>query len=153
MTIQEFNAQIKRLSDTYGAQHFKQERLTLLWKRISNFSQAWFERTVDGLISHHRQAPMPSDFEEAISSERERNWKNRQEDGLHEWTGRAACTYCKDTGVYVCSHPTKSGMWAFRCACPRGLQDPRTAIPFYTETHQRDGYVFHEMPVYRGVSA
>lgn len=152
MTPQEFDRQIRRLSDTYGAQHFKQERLTILWRKVNSYSAAWLERTVDGLIAHHRQAPMISDFEESISVERERNWKNRKESPLSEWNRNPTCLMCKDTGVYLCSHPAKGGLWGFRCHCPKGESDPRTGIPPYKQSHKDEGFVWQDMPVYRGIA-
>jgi hypothetical protein len=152
VTEAEFQKQMNRLAETFGAASYKGDRVTMLWRRVKDFSSHWLERTVDGFVLGSRQAPLPADFEEAISLERERVWKAKKSDGLHEVRASYSCGVCKDTGVYVCSHPHKGGMWGFRCHCERGIADAREAIPFYTETHQQEGYVFREMPVYRGTA-
>lgn len=91
MTILEFNEQVKRLSDTYGAQHYRQERLSILWGQVRDYGADWFKRVVSGLISLHRQAPLPADFGEAIALERERQWRREKEQNEREsknfWAG------------------------------------------------------------------
>ena len=70
-----FNHQISRLKDTYGDRVIADERVKLIWKEIPDqFSDYWFVSTIDAMISCLRQAPMVSDFREAIAKERERLW-------------------------------------------------------------------------------
>lgn len=153
MNQAEFQTQVNRLSNTFGKTHFGSERLMLLWKRVQSFSSAWFQRTIDDLISTHRQPPLPNDFETAISMERERLWKEQKGETLYEIQAGYSCTTCKDTGVYVCHHPARGGMWGFRCPCQKGDADPRQAIPQYKQSHQDEGFFWLDMPTYKPVSA
>lgn len=75
MSPQEFQTQVNRLSDTFGAHAYKTERTKMLWQDVRDFDAKWFEKLVGGLIASSRQAPLPNDFADAISWERERLWK------------------------------------------------------------------------------
>lgn len=92
MNIGEFNAQMKRLSDTFGAQHFKQERLNLIFQHVRDFSQDWLRLTVDGFIASSRYAPLPGEFADAASAERERRWQEQKSRSKQEaaefWSGQ-----------------------------------------------------------------
>lgn len=74
MTQDHFKIQAKRLMDTYGKQHFSEERLKLIWLEVKDFADEWFENVCSGFIGYMRQAPMVTDFREACSIERERVW-------------------------------------------------------------------------------
>lgn len=149
MKIEEFNAQVKRLSDTFGGQHYKQERLTILWRDVRDFDRQWFERVVDGLIASSKFAPLPSDFSEAVSAERDRKWRAKKETTLVEWRGVPTCRFCKDTGIRMCLKDDAPGVWAFRCECDRGSADPRVQIPQWFDGYDRLGYLWTDLPVYR----
>lgn len=92
MNIAEFNAQMKRLSDTFGAQHFKQERLNLIYGHVGTFSTDLLKRTVDDLIANSRYAPLPAEFAEVASAERERRWRDEKARSRQEasefWSGQ-----------------------------------------------------------------
>lgn len=79
MTQHEFQAQINRLAETFGKNHYGNERVRLLWSDVQDYSGDWLKRVVDAMITGHRQAPLPSDFGEAISYERERQWRREKE--------------------------------------------------------------------------
>ncbi len=150
MTAQDFDGQVKRLSDTFGPQHYKQERLTLLWREVRDFDRRWFERVVDSMIASFKFAPLPADFADAVSGERERRWKERKEStSLQPWAGAAACRFCKDTGIRMCTKQGASGVWAFRCDCSRGQSDPRDQIPVWGPGFEQHGYEWTDLPVYR----
>jgi hypothetical protein len=153
LTPQEFDQQMLRLSNTYGAQYFKQDRLTLLWGKVKDYSPTWFKGVVDNLLSSCRQAPLPADFEDAISIERERRWKDRKHERLEVSTVSYMCKLCKGTGTLLCSHPNQGGMWGFRCRCSIGQNDPRRGLPMFTPEREQEGFTWHDMPVYQGARA
>jgi hypothetical protein len=141
----EFQTQIDRLAATYGKTHFGHERLALLWRKVKFFTGDWLRGAVDHLISSCRQAPLPSDFDELISVERSREWKAEKGDARFEINANYSCSFCKDTGAYTCTNSARPGVWAFRCHCQKGLADPRTNIPQYTQTHREQGFRYREM--------
>lgn len=96
MKIEEFNAQVRRLSETFGAQHYKQERLTLLWREVKDFEAHWLEHVVDGMISSSKYAPLPADFYDAVSAERERRWKTEKEQHSREIKNFMRATFPAD---------------------------------------------------------
>jgi hypothetical protein len=73
MKDHDFQRQIARIESQFGK--FGTERARLLWREVKEFSAEWMEQTIDRLLSESRQIPLPSDFREDISRERERLWK------------------------------------------------------------------------------
>lgn len=72
MDQQQFQRQMSRLSDTFGANSYKDERIKILWREIQDFSIEWLARTVDHFIGSCRHAPLMPEFREELSKERER---------------------------------------------------------------------------------
>lgn len=86
MNDNEFRIQLDRLRQVYGDRSYPEDRARLLWKAVAAFSGSWLARTVDSMIGSLRQAPMLSDFQEAITQERERNWaQERQQQGASSY--------------------------------------------------------------------
>lgn len=78
MEMDQFQKQLKRLVDTYGAQAYGTERTTLIWRDVQSFSNEWLTWTVDRFLGSCRIAPLPSEFSEAASQERERVWNEEK---------------------------------------------------------------------------
>lgn len=68
-----YQNQMNRLAETYGAQHYKRERVELLWREVKNLSNPWFAQVVDRFIGESKFAPLLPEFREEIARERERN--------------------------------------------------------------------------------
>ena len=146
MIEQKFASQINRLVETFGKAPYGNERVKLVWMGIRDLPDDWFERTVTEMISSQRQAPLVPDFIEAARTERFKAHEQIKKTHTNPLGDAIRCTYCKDTGCFVCVKPGAEdlGYWAFRCACQRGQNDPRTQIPFFTSNHQNEGYVFFD---------
>ena len=80
MNYQQFQEQIVRLESEFGRK-FGEEKTKLLWKQIAGFGPGWFKNCVDGKICYSRQMPLPCDFDEEISRERERLAREEKERG------------------------------------------------------------------------
>jgi hypothetical protein len=70
-----FQRQINRLSETFGSNQYKSERLKLIWKEVNNFSDSWLIRVVDDFVGGSRQAPLVAEFREKAIEERERIYR------------------------------------------------------------------------------
>lgn len=79
MTRSEFAQQFDRLAKVYGAQHYPDERLLLIWSQVQSFGVDWLRRTVDHLIGSMRHPPLLPDFSEAIAIEREKHWERQKQ--------------------------------------------------------------------------
>lgn len=145
MNLREFGEQMDRLKNVYGDKAYPKERIELIWKNVGSLSALSFSRVVDDLISSFRNAPMAQEFSEALSKERERTAANVIRPDIPAWNAPARCWSCKDTGCFVCVHPVKPGLWAFRCACDKGLNDPRTHIPFFVQQHISEGFTYFDV--------
>lgn len=73
MREQDFQQQMGRIESQFGK--YGVERASLLWREVKDFSPKWFEQVVDRLLGECRQTPLPAEFREDISRERERIWK------------------------------------------------------------------------------
>lgn len=72
----DFDREIERLRNTFGKTPFSNDRLALAWNEVKDLSAPWFNRWVDFWLSNERQAPLPKDFREATSVERERLYES-----------------------------------------------------------------------------
>jgi hypothetical protein len=75
MNFSEFSTQIDRLRDCFGDKSFSEERTKMVWRSVQSLGSAWFTQVVDGMIATSKFAPLPSDFFEFASLERERLWQ------------------------------------------------------------------------------
>lgn len=57
-----FAGQMKRLADTFGAKHFSNDKLDLIWDRIKNFPDEWIYRTVNKFLMSSKFAPLPAEI-------------------------------------------------------------------------------------------
>jgi hypothetical protein len=102
MTREDFVKHINRLSETFGKSHYAAERVRMLWQQVSDFDAVWLERVVDGMISSMRQAPLPSDFSEGISIERERLWKRQKDENASDAKAFWATSFMTDDVRWIC---------------------------------------------------
>lgn len=150
MNHAEFSKQMDRLREVYGDRAYTAERVKLIFRQVQDESASWWLKCVDYLIGVCRQPPLSMEINEQLLIERERKWESSKHNQLEPIKSEWNCWCCKGTGVFICSQKMQPGWWAFRCACEKGLQDRRTAIPFYTQEHARDGFVFIDKPVFMG---
>lgn len=69
-----FQRQMDRLSETFGANHYKAERMKLIWQEVQASSNDWMRLTVDYFIGECKFAPLITDFREAMIKDRERRY-------------------------------------------------------------------------------
>lgn len=103
MTNAQFQTQISRLSETFGATHYKIERVSLLWREVQPFTIDWLTRVVDHFIGNNRQAPLLGEFREFISRERERLYQIKKQEYKHDaedFMTQFVCSECNNEGVY-----------------------------------------------------
>lgn len=107
MRIEHYQAQMNRLAENFGAQHYKRERAELIWQEVRNLSDDWMKWTVDQFIGRLRQAPLLDEFCSAAATEKE---KTRQKEKTQErqdaedfWAG----TYQPDDVKMICGMITK----------------------------------------------
>lgn len=79
MTDAQFQVQMNRLVETFGSNHYKPERIRLIYKLVLPYSVEWFTRLVDEFVGSCERAPLLPKFEEAVSLERERLWRKQKE--------------------------------------------------------------------------
>lgn len=76
--------QFNRLASVFGANHYHEERRTLIWREVQSFDGEWLRRLVDELIANERQAPLMPQFREAITRERERVYHQEKQQHKQE---------------------------------------------------------------------
>jgi hypothetical protein len=79
-----FRDQINRLAETYGATHYKDERIKIIWKELEEFSNQWLTKTIDYFIGNLRQPPLMAEFRDEISKERERLYQIKKKEQSKE---------------------------------------------------------------------
>lgn len=136
-----FRYQMNRLAETFGANHYKSERVRMIWQAIKDLSDHWLEKTVDSFIGYQRHAPLLEEFSGEISKERERQG-GAKVIPISWGTKKYKCDHCMDNGVYLCKSRINPGFWAFRCNCEKGESDSRTAIPQFKSAHLEEFYYY-----------
>jgi hypothetical protein len=79
-----FSRQMSRLSDTFGGNHYKDERIKIIWGNVKDLSHGWFSNVVNYFIGNSRQAPLMPEFNDEISKERERLYRIEKETRTEE---------------------------------------------------------------------
>lgn len=137
MTFEQFQLQMDRLGQTFGANHYKPDRTMIIWKEFRDLPEGWMRATVDRFIGEMRQAPLLAEFRTALVMDRDRG---RAPGGValkpEVDPSRIKCFFCGDNGVYIALHCETRDPFAFRCHCDRGLADPRVAIPHFKLPHR-----------------
>lgn len=142
MTENEFKTELARLM-TQWPNVYSSDRVKVLWRAVEALPAGVFSQAVDGWIGGMRHAPLLPEMSEITSRHRERS--SAKVFDLDEFRD-PDCSYCRDTGVFLCSNKNKGpGLWAFRCACKRGLADPRRSIPYYKQGHADQGFVYEDV--------
>lgn len=107
MNKNSFQQQISRLVETFGANHYKPERINLIWGEIQDLSDWWMAKTMDRFIGELRQPPLMVEFREEISKERERLWKiekaKNEKDAKDFYSG----TYAPEDKKTICQMISK----------------------------------------------
>ena len=111
-----FQRQIERLKETFGQQHYKDERVKLIWRDVQDLKNDWFSTVVSEFIYCARQAPLGDDFRLKISEEKHKSWSDKlAKDTFDDFDPtKITCIYCNDGGTLV--HENQ----AYRCCCSAG---------------------------------
>lgn len=111
-----FQRQIERLKETFGQQHYKDERVKLIWRDVSDLKNEWFSAVVSEFIYSSRQAPLGDDFRLKVSQERQKSWSDHlAKDTFDDFDPtKSTCIYCNDVGTLV-----HEG-YAYKCFCRAG---------------------------------
>lgn len=80
MTFDQFQKHMSRLVEQFGKSVYSPSRVQLIWKSVKDFSDEWWETTVDQFIGYSRQPPLMAEIAEFTSRERERLWKAEKEE-------------------------------------------------------------------------
>lgn len=75
MRPDEFQMQMNRLITQFGKGQYSDERTKLIWREVKDFTNGWWEKTVDQLLLSCRQAPLSQEIGEHVAKERERIWQ------------------------------------------------------------------------------
>lgn len=93
MNNHHFQKEIRRLSSTFGASYFTQERSLLIWDMVKSFTDEFLTQTVTAMLKSSKSAPLPADFEEFVVTEREK--QREQEKAVEKDEARrfAGCNF------------------------------------------------------------
>lgn len=98
-----FDKQIDRLRETFGAQHYRDERVGLIIVEVRDMADEWMTRACNLFIGEFRQAPLLPDFraEKSKEMERQHNLKKREPIKFDEKPiTHIHCDQCAGYGVY-----------------------------------------------------
>lgn len=74
MTEADFDRGIARLTAEYGSNHFKAEKLKLIWGFVAGLGAFEFDKILSHFLASMRQAPLPKDFQEASRAVHKNNF-------------------------------------------------------------------------------
>lgn len=77
MSPQSFEAQIKRLQDTYGERAYGVERCKVMWRTFQCERDEVFVEAIDELIMNQRSTPLMAELHDAMSKARHRDRERR----------------------------------------------------------------------------
>lgn len=77
MNRDEFSAEIKRLEQQFGP--YGAARMEILFRQVGEFSHRWFKGIIDTKLAGCRYMPLPVEFSDDVSIEREREHQRRKE--------------------------------------------------------------------------
>lgn len=111
-----YQRQIERLKETYGQQHYRDERVKLIWRDVCELTNAWFSQIVSEFIYCSRQAPLGDDFRLKIGEERQKAFSDQlAKDTYDDFDpSKRTCIHCHDVGTLV------NEGYAYKCACGAG---------------------------------
>lgn len=67
MDIKAFEQRFMKIITTFGAKNYSQDRVSIIFHEVKNFSASDFERVVSHLIGNQRVAPLVAEFRRTIS--------------------------------------------------------------------------------------
>jgi hypothetical protein len=67
-----FETQLARIANQYGPKALGEERVKIIWREVNQFTDRWFESLITEMIASCDRAPLPKQFSEAASRERDR---------------------------------------------------------------------------------
>lgn len=126
MNESEFNKQIDRLVECYGAKSYPRERIIGIWYSFRTYHYEDFKSGVNKIINECAFPPMVTQMKEHIVRRR----------GLSERV--YPCEHCSGQGMFLAikiDNPIHAP-YAFRCNCPNGERFPH--IPDFQEV---DGFM------------
>jgi hypothetical protein len=125
-----FQRQIERLKETFGPQHYKDERVKLLWRDVSQLKNDWFASIVSEFIYCSPKAPLGDEFRVKIGEERQKEWSDKlAKDTFDDFDPhKSTCIYCRDVGTLV-----HEG-YAYRCYCNAGKKRAEK-YPYFKPTY------------------
>ena len=127
MTKKEFEEQINRLIDTYGAKAYPAERIKGIWQAFKHFHIDDFKQGVSVIINENYYPPMLAKMREQI---------RYTKIDLHD---ECPCEHCGSTGRIICfKEGDTSGLpiGTFRCFCENGNQYPN-----YVLFERQEGFI------------
>lgn len=107
-----FKDQVNRLKKQFGDAAYSTERLQIIWRDVSRYSDDWFTRTVDHFLGSLRNAPLPVDFKEAIAN------ASNADKGIK---GSRGCSICSGNMWVLGPHVPGKAELAMRCDCVGGV--------------------------------
>lgn len=137
----EFSEQMIRMSESFGEKSYTVSRTDLIWKMVQDMNIGDFRRVVDHFIRTSRQAPLPSDFDQATIPFRRKI--------IPEGETFPDCRHCVDVGfIRVRYHDDKAMASAtlMRCVCEKGKRHSELFIPTW-ETGLEAAFAWAPCPV------
>lgn len=125
ITRPQFQIQIDRLVNTFGANKFPDQRAAMIWDSVSDLSYPTVIAIVDTFIRNSKHAPLPCDFSDAVK-EATKNTKHRYFLGEIQPPEIAQCWDCGDSGFIRLFRNDNFEEWAVwkngsaPCHCYRG---------------------------------
>lgn len=119
MTFEQFQNQVKRLANTFGAKNYPEERITVFWKEFKYTDYNLFQEAISRAIAEELRAPMISrlrDFvsvvrQEYYSKQKERN-KKEAEDFFHSTFDSVDVNFIVQTTIQRMSGKVPDGDWS-----------------------------------------
>lgn len=138
MEQDEFDKQVGRLVETYGAKAYPAERQLAIWPKVKHLQASVWSDVVTALISEHQYAPMLSKIEEAIRAVRNRSY-NRNLSHHNAGINHQPCAWCDTSGAIIATHREDGTAYAFLCpdtGC-RWRLEHNWAYPEWNQGHHK----------------
>lgn len=115
MSPSAFDAQMKRISDTFGEHHYTKERKMAVWKMVQNLKESQFAKIVSHMVISFptNRPPFPLDFQTAVLAENRATPKN----DWHDTDTPIECQDCHDSGVLYMREDQSSPIVFMACHC------------------------------------
>jgi len=134
----EFDKQIERLKNSYGANAYSSNRIELFWEWLNLLAAKDFESAVSKLIASERQPPMLNQFVELVLPKLQVSKKLQEEASA---IGRKECAVCDSKGFVFKTMMSKKLQrnyeYIFRCECEWGKK--YTAWPLLSDVTAYQG--------------